>query len=94
MRRWCHLFSAPGHLLGFTPLDGAAVIVIGNITWEVYPVRDFFLHFITSSFGHISIMAEHRLSGLAMLLLYCDKPEYIPSPEEMYERKLNWRYLR
>ena len=41
-----------------------------------------------------SIMTEHRLSGLAMLLLHCDNPEFIPSPEEICERKLNWRHLR
>ena len=27
-----------------------------------------------------STMSEHRLSGLAMLLLHCDNPECIPSP--------------
>ena len=41
-----------------------------------------------------STMTEHRLSGLAMLLLHRDNPEFIPSPEEIYERKLNRRHLR
>ena len=41
-----------------------------------------------------STMTEHRLSGLAMLLLHRDKPEFIPSPEEIYERILNRRHLR
>ena len=41
-----------------------------------------------------STMTEHRLSGLAMLLLHHDNPEFIPSPDEIYERKLNWKHLR
>ena len=41
-----------------------------------------------------SAMTEHRLSRLAMMLLHRDNPEFIPSPEEICERKLNWRHLR
>ena len=33
-----------------------------------------------------STMTEHRLSGLAMLLLHRDNPYFIPSPDEIYER--------
>ena len=40
-----------------------------------------------------STMTEYWLSGLAMLLLHRDNPEFISSPEEIYERKLNWRHL-
>ena len=40
-----------------------------------------------------SSMTEERLSGLAMLLIHCDT-EFIPSPEDIYERKANWRQVK
>ncbi len=40
-----------------------------------------------------SSMTEERLSGLAMLLIHRGT-EFIPTPEEIYSRKTNWRQLR
>ena len=40
-----------------------------------------------------STMREDRLSGLAMILIHRNT-EYIPSPEEIYSRKTNWRQFR
>ena len=40
-----------------------------------------------------SSMAVERLSGLAMLLIHGDT-EFIPPPEDIYERKANWRQVK
>ena len=40
-----------------------------------------------------SSMTEERLSGLAMLLIHRGT-EFIPTPEEIYSRKTNWRQLK
>lgn len=40
-----------------------------------------------------SSMTEERLSGLAMLLIHRDT-EFIPSPEDIYQRKANWRQVK
>ena len=39
-----------------------------------------------------SSVTEERLSGLAMLLIQRDT-KYIPIPQDIYERKSNWRHL-
>ena len=40
-----------------------------------------------------SSMTEERLSGLAMMLIHRGT-KYIPTPEEIYSRKSNWRQFR
>ena len=40
-----------------------------------------------------SSMTEESLSALAMLLIHRDT-EFIPSPEDIYERKANWRQVK
>ena len=40
-----------------------------------------------------SSMSEERLSGLAMLLMYCNT-DFILNPEEIYSMKCNWRHQR
>jgi hypothetical protein len=37
-------------------------------------------------------MTEERLSGLAMLQIHRET-EFIPTPEELYTRKSNWRKI-
>lgn len=39
-----------------------------------------------------SSMSEERLSGLAMMLIHRET-EFIPTPEEIYTRKTNWRNI-
>ena len=39
-----------------------------------------------------SSMTEERLGGLAMLLIHRDI-KFIPTPQDIYERKFNWRHL-
>ena len=41
-----------------------------------------------------STMTGQRLSGLAMLLIHRDNADFIPSPEEIYQKKSNWRHLK
>ena len=38
-------------------------------------------------------MKEERLSGLAMLMMHTGT-EYIPTTEEVYSRKSNWRQFK
>lgn len=40
-----------------------------------------------------SSMSEERLSGLAMLCIRRDS-EFIPSPEDVYQKKANWRHVK
>ncbi len=40
-----------------------------------------------------SSMTEDRLSGLAMMLIHRET-EYIPTPQEVYSRKPNWRQFK
>ena len=39
------------------------------------------------------IMTEERLSGLALLYIHRDT-HFIPSPEDIYSKKANWRHVR
>ena len=39
-------------------------------------------------------MKEERLSGLAMLMIHHRDTELIPSPEEIYHGKANWRQVK
>ena len=42
---------------------------------------------------HHDMMTEERLSGLAQLYIHRDT-HFIPSPEDIYSKKANWRHIR
>ena len=67
---------------------------------QTFPaIHKIFTIFLTTPVGSVSwlwtrsSMKEERLSGLAMMLVHRGT-EYIPSPDDVYARKTNWRQYK
>ena len=57
------------------------------------PQRNIYIMMYISIINYNYIMTEERLSGLELLYIHRDT-HFIPSPEDIYSKKANWRHVR